>query len=47
MSDEFYTVSVPRADTDFTVPRRYTELKMIGRGAQVSETQGNVLNMHN
>ena len=36
MSDTtFYTTTVPRADTDFTVPKRYSELKMIGRGAQV------------
>ncbi|KAL5267981.1 hypothetical protein ACHWQZ_G004881 [Mnemiopsis leidyi] len=35
MSDtEFYSTTVPRADTDFTVPKRYSELKMIGRGAQ-------------
>lgn len=34
MQEQFYTVPVARADTDFTVPKRYTELKMIGRGAQ-------------
>ena len=39
MSDtEFYSTTVPRADTDFTIPKRYSELKMIGRGAQVTDT---------
>lgn len=34
VNNEYYTVTIPRADTDFTVPSRYQDLKMIGRGAQ-------------
>lgn len=32
--NDFYTTQIRSADTEFTVPRRYEDLKMIGRGAQ-------------